>query len=228
VRVEILPDAWSVAKRGAAIIADESNSAITARGKFLLALSGGKSPWKTIHALAKEPVDWAHVHVFQVDERVAPEGHPDRNLTSLREILLTQTPIREDQIHAMPVDDEDLEEAAAHYADTMRAVAGSPPIFDVVNLGLGSDGHTASLLPGDPALEVDNRDVAITEPHFGRTRMTLTFPAINRARHIVWIVTGEEKGKMVKRLQKADPTIPAGRIRQEHATLLVDKSFPAA
>ena len=218
-RVEVLPTPWAVAKRGAAWIAEEARGAIQARGRFLLALSGGKTPWKMISALAKEPVPWASVHILQVDERIAPEGHPDRNLTSLREILLSRTPLREDQIHAMPVDDEDLEAGTVRYADAMRALGG---VIDVANLGLGADGHTASLLPGDPVLQVEARDVALTEPYFGRERMTLTYPALNRARRILWIVTGEAKAPMVKRLQIADPAIPAGRIRQDNALLIAD------
>ncbi|MBK8576013.1 MAG: 6-phosphogluconolactonase [Elusimicrobia bacterium] len=194
-RVESLPNPWAVAKRGAAIIAEESRTAVAARGQFLLALSGGKSPWKMIQALSKETVPWEHVHVFQVDERVAPEGHPDRNLTTLRDILLTQTPLSENQIHPMPVDDEDLEAAAAAYGETLMTLAGTPAILDLVTLGLGVDGHTASLIPGDPALDVQDRDVTLTEPHFSRPRMTLTYPILNRARHVLWIVTGEEKPK---------------------------------
>ncbi len=221
-RVESLPNPWAVAKRGAALIAEESRAAVAARGQFLLALSGGKSPWKMIQALAKETVPWEHVHIFQVDERVAPEGHPDRNLTTLRDILLTQTPLRENQIHPMPVDDEDLEAASAAYAETLRTLAGTPPVLDLVTLGLGVDGHAASLIPGDSALDVKNRDVTLTEPHFGRPRMTLTYPILNRARHILWIVTGEEKAKMLKRLKNADPIIPAARIRQDNATLIAD------
>ncbi|MBL0057834.1 MAG: 6-phosphogluconolactonase [Elusimicrobia bacterium] len=223
-RVESLSTPWAVAKRGAAIVAEESRAAVAARGQFLLALSGGKSPWKMILSLAKESVPWEHVHVFQVDERVAPEGHPDRNLTTLREILLTQTPLTEPQIHAMPVDDEDLVTGAALYAQTLRTLAGTPALLDLVTLGLGVDGHTASLIPGDPALEAKDRDVALTEPHFGRPRITLTYPILNRARRILWIVTGEEKAKMIKRLLNADPAIPAGLIRQDNATLVIDET----
>lgn len=223
-RIENLPNAWAVAKRGAALIAEESRAAVAARGQFLLALSGGKSPWKMIQALAKENVPWEHVHVFQVDERVAPEGHPDRNLTTLRDILLTQTPLTKNQIHPMPVDDEDLEAAAAAYGETLRTLAGTPAVLDLVTLGLGVDGHTASLIPGDPALDVQDRDVTLTEPHFGRPRMTLTSPILNRSRRLLWIVTGEEKAKMMKRLLNADPAIPAGRIRQDNATLVVDET----
>lgn len=219
---ETYPDAWTVAKRGAAFIAEEARSSVAARGRFLLALSGGKTPWKMLQALAKETVPWAQVHIFQVDERVAPEGHPDRNLTTLREILLSRTPLGEDHIHGMPVEEDDLDAGVAHYAESLRPWAGTPPVLDLVHLGLGADGHTASLVPGDPALAVEDRDVALTEPYFGRQRMTLTFPMINRARKILWLVTGVDKGPMLRRLQKADPTVPAGRIEQANALLLTD------
>lgn len=222
---ETYPDAWTVAKRGAAFIAEEARSSVAARGRFLLALSGGKTPWKMLQALAKESVPWAQVHLFQVDERVSPEGHPDRNLTTLREILLTLTPLGEDHIHPMPVEEDDLEAGASHYAESLRSWGGTPPVLDLVHLGLGADGHTASLLPGDAVLSVTNRDVAPTGPYFGRQRMTLTFPMINRARKILWLVTGVDKAPMLRRLLKADPTVPAGRIEQTNALLLTDTSI---
>lgn len=224
-RMELFHDAWSVAKRGAALLAEEARSSVAARGRFLLALSGGKTPWKMLQALAKETLPWDQVHIFQVDERVAPEGHPDRNLTTLREILLTLTPLGEDHLHPMPVEEDDLDAGAAHYAETLRIWGGTPPVLDLIHLGLGADGHTASLLPGDPALGVEDRDVALTEPYFGRQRMTLTFPMINRARKILWVVTGIDKGPMLRRLQKADPTLPAGRIDQSNALLLTDTAI---
>lgn len=221
-KVNILPNAWAVANEGASFLAEEARSAVAMRGKFLLALSGGKTPWKMLQAMAKESVPWAQVHVFQVDERVAPEGHPERNLTTIKEILLTLTPLSEGQIHHMPVEDDDLEEGAALYEKVLGEWAGSPPVLDVVHLGLGADGHTASLLPGDPALDETDRNVAITEPYFGRQRMTLTFPLLNRARKILWLVTGIDTGPMLRRLEKADPAIPAGRIRSDQAWLFTD------
>ncbi len=221
-KIEGLPKAWLVARRGAELIAESARQAVGARGQFLLALSGGKSPWKMIHALANESVPWENVHVFQVDERIAPEGHPDRNLTTLREILLTQTALPEDHIHPMPVDEEDLESAALNYAETLARYGGVPPVLDLVCLGLGADGHTASLIPGDPVLNETATDVAITEPHFGRNRMTLTYPILNRSRQILWVVTGAEKEPMIKRLINSDPSIPAGRVLQTNALLFTD------
>lgn len=223
--IERFPTAWAVARRGAALIAESARQAVAARDQFLLALSGGKSPWKMIHALAKEAVPWECVHVFQVDERIAPEGHPDRNLTTLREILLTQTALPEDHIHPMPVDEEDLDKAAREYGEMLNRYAGTPAVLDLVSLGLGSDGHTASLIPEDPVLNVTAQDVAVTEPHFGRNRMTLTYPILNRSRQILWVVTGAEKEPMLKRLLRSDLSIPAGRVNQNNAILLTDCLF---
>jgi len=223
-RIEVLADAEAVAKRAAAVIAEEARIAVADRGRFLLAVSGGKTPWIMLRALSTEEVPWKHVHVVQVDERVAPAGHADRNLTHLRETLLEHAPLRPEQIHAMPADAPDLEAAAARYAQTLREVAGTPPILDLVHLGLGPDGHTASLVPNDPALNVNDADVAITGVYRGRQRMTLTYPILNRSRKILWVVTGAEKVPMLKRLQDGDASIPAGRIRRDHALILADRA----
>ena len=223
-RIDVLSDAGAVAKQAAAVIAEEARSAVAARGIFLLAVSGGKTPWILLRALATEAVPWEHVHVVQVDERVAPAGHPDRNLTHLRESLLEYAPLRPGQIHAMPVEAPDLEAAAARYARTLGEIAGEPSVLDLALLGLGSDGHTASLVPGDPVLKVADRDVAITGVYQGRQRMTLTYPMINRSRNILWVVTGAEKVPMLKRLRDADASIPAGRIRRDPALILADRA----
>jgi len=188
-----------------------------------MAVSGGRTPWQMLRALGKEDVPWESVHVFQVDERIAPEGHVDRNLTRLRESLMEFAPISEGHIHAMPVEWNDLESAADEYSDMLSQLAGSPPIIDLVHLGLGTDGHTASLIPEDPVLEVFDRDVAITGIYQGRKRMTLTYPVINRARNMMWVVTGTEKASPLKRLMVSDSSIPAGRICQEKAFVLADR-----
>lgn len=225
--VEVLADATAVAQRAAELIAAAAWAAVAARGRFVLAVSGGRTPWVMLRALADQDVPWVGVHVVQVDERVAPAGHADRNLTRLLDSLVGRSPLRPNQIHAMPVELPNLEDAAARYAATLREIAGAPPVLDLVHLGLGADGHTASLVPGDPVLAVDAADVALTGPYQGRRRMTLTYPVIDRARHILWVVTGGEKAGMLVRLRAADPSIPAGRVSQDRATVLADRAAAA-
>lgn len=222
-KIEVLDNADLAARRAATIIAGEARKAIALRGCFIFAVSGGKTPWKMLHALTNEDVPWEHMHIIQVDERFAPEGHPDRNQTHLHESLLGHAPILPVSIHAMRVEENDPEAAAADYARTIRDIAGSPAIIDVIHLGLGSDGHTASLIPGDPVLDVTDRNVAPTGIYQGRHRLTLTYPLINRARKILWLITGTEKREMLQRLIDSDLSIPAGRISQEHAMVLADK-----
>ena len=226
-KIEVLTDADSVAHKAAAIIAAQARDAVVARGRFTLAVSGGHTPWLMLRALAGEEVPWEDVHLVQVDERVAPAGHPDRNLTHLRESLLTRAPLRPEQIHAMPVEAPDLEAAAGNYARTLWEIAGSPPVLDLVHLGLGPDGHTASLVPGDPVLDLTDTDVALTGAYQGRRRMTLTYPIINRSRRILWLVTGNDKAGPLVRLRDADHSIPAGRVRQDQSLVLADRAAAA-
>jgi 6-phosphogluconolactonase len=220
--IEVFDTPDSVAQRAAAVIASEARAAVDARGRFVMAVSGGHTPWLMLRALATADVPWPAIQVVQVDERVAPAGHPDRNLTHLRESLLADAPLDADQIHAMPVEAADLENAAVEYASALQRIAGSPPVLDLVHLGLGPDGHTASLVPGDPVLNVANADVAITGVYQGRRRMTLTYPMINRSRRVLWIVTGSEKTSMLARLLDGDESIPAGRVRRDRALLIAD------
>ena len=221
-RIEVFADADSVAREAAAIIAAEARAAGAARGRFVMAVSGGHTPWVMLRALAGEQLPWEGVHVVQVDERVAPAGHPERNLTHLRASLLEHALLRPEQIHAMPVDWPDLDTAVARYASILRQLAGSPPVLDLAHLGLGPDGHTASLVPGDSVLDVTDADVALTGVYQGRRRMTLTYPILNRSRRVLWLVTGPEKAGMLARLQCGDASIPAGRVRQEAALVLSD------
>ena len=223
-KIDVLPDSDAVAREAATCIAAEAQAAVLPRGRFLFAVSGGRTPWLMLRALAGEPVPWAEVYLVQVDERVAPAGDPDRNFTHIRESLLTRVPLRAEHVHAMPVDGPDLEAAAESYARLLQGVAGSPPVLDLVHLALGPDGHTASLVPGDPVLDVTDADVALTGVYQGRRRMTLTYPAINRARRILWLVTGAEKAGPLVRLRAADASIPAGRVRQEQALVLADRA----
>ncbi len=222
--IRILADADSVAREAAAIIAGEARAAVAARGRFVVAFSGGHTPWQMLRVLAGEEVPWKYVHVVQVDERLAPAGDPDRNLTHLRESLLEHAPLRPEQLYAMPVEEKDLDAAARRYALTLREIAGSPPVLDLVHLGLGPDGHTASLVPGDVALDVTDADVALTGVYQRRRRMTLTYPIINRSRRVIWLVTGSEKAEMLVRLRNGDLSIPAGRVRGDQALLLGDRA----
>lgn len=221
-KIEIFANADSVAREAAKFIAAEAQAAVAERGRFTMAVSGGHTPWVMLRALAGEEVPWNSVHLAQVDERVAPAGHPDRNLTHLRESLLKHAPLRPEQVYAMPVESTDLEAAAKQYAATLAKIAGSPPILDIVHLGLGPDGHTASLVPGDAVLQVNDADVALTGIYQGRRRMTLTYPILHRARRVLWLVTGSEKAGMLVRLREGDPSIPAGRVNQERALVLAD------
>jgi 6-phosphogluconolactonase len=223
-KIEIFADDDSVAQEAGKLIAAEARAAIAERGSFIIAVSGGHTPWVMLRALAKEEIPWDSVHLAQVDERVAPVGHPDRNLTHLHESLLEHATLPPEQIYAMPVESTDLETAAKQYGATLAKIAGSPPVLDLVHLGLGPDGHTASLVPGDAVLGVNDADVAVTGIYQGRRRMTLTYPILNRARHVLWLVTGSEKTAMLVRLRESDPSIPAGRVNQERALVLADRA----
>jgi 6-phosphogluconolactonase len=222
-KIEIFADAQTVAEEAARFIAAEAQSAIAERDRFVFAVSGGHTPWIMLRALAREDVAWDKVHLFQVDERVAPAGDPDRNLTHLRASLLEHAPLPPEQLYAMAVESSDLQSGAKEYAKVLEKIAGAPPVFDLVHLGLGPDGHTASLVPGDPVSQVSDADVGVTGVYQGRRRMTLTFPVLNRARRILWLATGAEKVEMLKRLSKGDPSIPAGRVNQESALAFVDR-----
>jgi len=223
-KVEVLADAGSVARYAAEVIAAEARTAVKARGRFTVAISGGRTPSLMLRALSALDLPWADVHLLQVDERIAAADHADRNLTHLRASLLANGPTGPAHIHAMPVETDALDEAAASYARTLAGVAGSPPILDLVHLGMGADGHTASLIPGDPVLDVTDADVALTGVYQGRRRMTLTYPVLNRARRLLWLITGQDKAVMLARLLAGDPAIPAGRVRQDHAMVLADLS----
>ncbi len=223
-KIEVQHDDEAVARNGAAIIAADARAAVPTRGRFIMAVSGGHTPWVMLRVLADEQLPWENVHVVQVDERAAPAADPDRNLAHLRESLLDHAPLRPDHIHAMPVEAADLDRAAGQYARTLEELAGSPPVLDLVHLGLGPDGHTASLVPGDPVLDVTDVDVAVTGPYQGRRRMTLTFPIINRALRVLWLVTGGEKARTLVRLRDGDPSIPASRVRQDRALILADRT----
>jgi 6-phosphogluconolactonase len=223
-KIEVYADADAVALEAAKLIAKEAREAVAARGTFVMAVSGGKTPWIMLRDLAHEDVPWKGVHVVQVDERVAPEGDADRNLRHLRESLLEHAPLRTEQIHAMAVESQNLQAACTEYTQILNTLAGSPPVLDLVHLGLGPDGHTASLVPGDPVRDVSDSDVALTGIYQNRRRMTLTYPILNRARRVLWLVTGSEKTGMLTRLQAGDASIPAGGVSRDHAVVLADRA----
>lgn len=212
--IEILPDPEAVVERGAEVIAEQASEAVAARGEFTLAVSGGRSPWAMFASLYGK-LPWERVTIFQVDERVAPQGDPDRNLTHL---LRSLPPGGAADVRPMPVEADDLESAAARYAGSL------PERFDLVHLGLGPDGHTASLIPGDPVLDVTDRDVAITGEYQGRRRMTLTYPPLDRARMVLWVITGADKADALVRLRERDASIPAGRVGASDALILADRA----
>jgi 6-phosphogluconolactonase len=210
-KVEVVADAEAAARRGAELIAE----AISDHGARTLAVSGGRAPWRMFELLGEHDLDWAGVTVFQVDERIAPHGDPDRNLTHLRESL---PPSALERVRPMPVSDPDPDAAAERYA------AELPEALDLVHLGLGPDGHTASLIPGDPVLEVTERLVATTGEYQGRRRMTLTYPALAAAKEILWLVTGDDKADALAKLRAGDESIPAGRVRTLSATVVAERA----
>jgi 6-phosphogluconolactonase len=224
--VEILPDGGALAGRAADLVAEELAKAVAARGRATLAVSGGSTPAGFLAALADRPLPWEAVHLFQVDERVAPPGHADRNLTGLQAALLDRVPIPPGNVHAMPVEEPDIEGAAAAYGEEIRSVTGPGGGLDVVHLGLGDDGHTASWPPGDPVVDAP-ADVAVVGPFNGRLRMTLTPAAVNRAHRIVWLISGADKAPVVARLLAGDPALPSSRVRRTDATLLADAAAGA-
>jgi 6-phosphogluconolactonase len=213
-QLETLADPAEVAAAGAAFVAERARAAVAANGSFHFAVSGGHTPWAMFAELASETVPWDGVVIYQVDERVAPPDDPDRNLAHLRQALGAAPA----QVRAMPVNDSDLAAAAAAYAEVL------PAHFDLVHLGLGPDGHTASLVPGDPVLAVTDRLVALTQPYQGRVRMTLTYPALARARQILWLVTGSDKKGPLARLLAGDTTIPAGRVEAAASLVMADRA----
>lgn len=211
--LEVVPDAHTAAHRVAVLIGERAKETVRRRGAFSFAVSGGTTPEAMLRALADEDLPWQQTTVYQVDERVAPAGGSDRNLTQL---LAALPRAALGSVHPMPVDDPDPDQAAERYA------AELPPHLDLVHLGLGPDGHTASLIPGDPVLDVRDRLVAVTREYQGCRRMTLTYPALGAALEIIWLVTGGDKRDAVAQLVARDTSIPAARISNPRQLVVCD------
>jgi 6-phosphogluconolactonase len=224
--IEVLPDAGAVAARGAELLASYLEED-AARGSATLALSGGRTPQAVLERLAALNLPWSRISVFQVDERIAPPNHADRNRTHAEAALAAPIERHPQRFHWMPVEEPNLDAAARRYADALRAAAGSPPALGTVHLGLGADGHTASLIPGSPLVAERKRDVVVTEPYQGRRRMTLTLPVLNRARRILWIVTGEDKRIALAGLIAGDARVVGSGVRRDGALVLADAAAAA-
>jgi 6-phosphogluconolactonase len=227
-RVVVEKDPAAVARAAADWLRDEIEAAVAQRGRCLLALSGGRSPWQMLTALADEPLPWDRLQVVQVDERVVPADDERRNALHLAAELLASGRLPRSAFHPMPVENPDLDAAAAAYEATLERVGGLLPVLDVVQLGLGADGHTASLVPGDPVLEVADRDVAPCGAYQGLRRLTMTFPMLDRAQRVLWLVTGDDKAPALARLVAGDRSIPAGRVASARAAVFADEAAAAA
>jgi 6-phosphogluconolactonase len=220
VQIEMVGDGpTELSERAAVWIADHLWSAVDDRGVGHLAVSGGGTPKAMFAALAELPVPWSKIHVWQVDERVVPDGNPARNLNDLREALLSRVPAT---AHLFDVTNPDLDAAAAAYAADLQSTCGG--VLDVMHLGIGDDGHTASWPPGDRVIDVNDTDAARSGAYQGCERLTLTVPTVNRARHIVFLVSGESKATATAKLVADDPSIPASRVRREGTVLFADSS----
>ncbi|HET6998096.1 MAG TPA: 6-phosphogluconolactonase [Solirubrobacterales bacterium] len=216
-KLEILPDEKAAARRAAELIAEAGSAAAAARGPFGMAMSGGRSPWAMLAILGElEQMPWGSTELFQVDERIASPGSEDRNLTHM---VLGLSMDHQSALRPMPVTQRDLDAAAREYESSL------PERLDLVHLGLGPDGHTASLVPGDPVRDVTDRRVALTGGEYqGHRRMTLTYPAIDSARKILWLVTGPEKQDALAKLLAGDESIPAGRVKNDDMIVVADQA----
>ena len=226
-KIEVLEDAGAVAEEAAAIIAADARIAVAARGRFVFAVSGGSTPWRMLRALADKRGALGRTCTWcrwtSASPRTAIPSATSRTCARACSSTRRCVPSRSTRC---PSRRRIWRRGCRSYAETLREIAGSPAVLDLVHLGLGPDGHTASLVPGDPVLEVDDADVALAGPYQGRRRMTLTYPMLDRARRVLWLVTGAEKAEMLVRLLDGDRSIPAGRVRRDRALVLADR--PAA
>jgi 6-phosphogluconolactonase len=216
IELEVAGDEKAGSRRAAELIAAAGAEAAAERGHFAFAMSGGRSPWAMLAILGElEEMPWDKTELFQVDERVAAPGDEARNLTHM---VLGLSMDHQATLRPMPVTQRNLDNAARDYE------AQLPDRFDLVHLGLGPDGHTASLVPGDPVLDVTDRRVAMTETYQDHRRMTLTYPTLNDARRIVWLVTGPDKVEALQKLLAGDESIPAGRVHNDHVVVIADEA----
>jgi len=222
VRVTVASSPAAAATIAADSLAAAITAAVNARGSSAIALSGGQTPWQMLESLRGHALPWNALHVYQVDERAVPADDERRNSRWIRELLCVPGALPATQFHAMPAENPALDSAVAEYGRTLARHAGYPPTFDVVQLGLGPDGHTASLVPGDPLLERTGLEVGVSIPYQGTRRLTLTFAPLNRARQVLWLVTGESKAEMLRRLVTGDTAIPAGRVARAEAHVVAD------
>lgn len=229
--LHVAPDAEAAAIACAGRLASHIEASVVARGRCVLALSGGETPRRMLERLAQEQLPWRALQVVQVDERLAPEGDPARNLTSLEQTLVHEGPLPRANLHPMPVALA-LASGAPAAIDacerTLHGLAGTPPVLDVVHLGLGEDGHTASLFPGDALLEMPDRDVGLATRAPRHARLSLTLPALNRARHIVWLVLGGAKAMRLAELIEGRGATPALRVARERAEAIADAAACSA
>lgn len=213
--LRVFDDLDSLSSAAAGYVVERARQAVASSGSFHVAVSGGRSPWQMFALLTGMDMPWDATVIWQVDERVAPADDPERNLAHLRQALGG----RSTELRPMPVDDEDLDAAARRYGEAL------PDRLDLVHLGIGPDGHTASLVPGDAVLEVADRPVALTAGEYqGRRRMTLTYPTLARARQLLWLVTGEDKREALGKLLAGDPSVPAGRVVAERSLVMADRA----
>jgi 6-phosphogluconolactonase len=227
-RVTVAATPEAAADVAAAEIAAACIEAVAEHGRALVAVSGGETPWLMLRSLREQSLPWRLIRIAQVDERVAPFGDFRRNLTRLGAILVQEGPLPAENLLWMPVGKADLESAAVSYQQRLEAAAGRPLVFDLVQLGLGLDGHTASLVPGDPVLEVRNRDVAMTGEYQGLRRMTLTYPALQRAARRLWLVTGASKAQRLAELAAGHGNAPALQVPREGSVVVTDRAAASA